>query len=97
MSDLLAIFSGAEDDADIMAGIASYRPDRVTVLVTGTDSELTADDSSQAEVVRDRLAVLMATIEHRTGATVVGVAGDRTQLAGWRFDRELGAREPVAA
>ena len=97
MSDLLAVFSGAEDDADLMARITSYRPDRVTVLVTGGDSELTADDSSHAEVVRDRLAVLMATIEHRTGATVIGLAGDRTQLVGWRFDRELGAREPVAA
>ena len=51
----------------------------------------------QADALRDRLAALMALIERRTGATVVGVAGDREQLLGWRFDRELSSRLPVAA
>jgi hypothetical protein len=28
---------------------------------------------------------------------VIGTAGDRDQLLGWRFDRELSTRMPVAA
>jgi len=47
--------------------------------------------------MRDRLARLLAAIERRTGAVVVGLAGDRSQLLGWRFDRELAARLPLAA
>jgi hypothetical protein len=39
----------------------------------------------------------MAAIERRTAATVVGYAGDRAQLEGWRFDRELSAGVPVPA
>ncbi len=97
MSDLLAIFTGGEDDAEILAGIAAYRPDRVTVLLSDEDQDLMADDSSQGDALRDRMALLLATIECRTGATVVGLAGDRAQLAVWRFDRELGSRLPIAA
>lgn len=96
MSDLLAIFTGEDTDTDILDGIVAYRPDRVTVLVTGNEHDLAAD-TDDGDVLRERLAVLLATIARRTGATVVGLAGDRGQLAGWRFDRELGARVPVAA
>jgi hypothetical protein len=39
----------------------------------------------------------MAAIEGQTGATVLGLAGERSQLLGWRFDRELAARTPVPA
>jgi hypothetical protein len=56
-----------------------------------------ADDSDQADALRDRMAALLNTIERETGATVVGLAGDRAQLDGWRFDRELASRLPVAA
>ena len=98
MSDLLATFTGNDtnSDAEIVDRIAAYRPDRVTILVTGQDAELTAAESGDGDALRDRIAGLMATIERRTGATVVGLAGDRAQLAGWRFDRELGGRVPVA-
>lgn len=97
MSDLLAIFGAADEDHELLDGIAAYRPDRVTVLVQDEDAELLDEDSPAGEALRDRLAVLMASIERRTGASVVGLAGRREQLTGWRFDRELGARVPVPA
>ncbi len=97
MSDLLAIFGPPDSDAELLAGIAAYGPDRVTVLVADGDADLATDDSVAGEALRDRLADLMSTIERRTGATVVGLAGDRSQLLGWRFDRELAPRVPVAA
>jgi hypothetical protein len=40
--------------------------------------------------LRDRIANLLAAIERRTGAVVVGLAGSREQLRGWRFDRIVG-------
>lgn len=97
MSDLLAIFGAADEEHELLDGIAAYRPVRVTVLVQAEDAELLEEDSRAGEALRDRLAVLMASIESRTGATVVGLAGQRSQLAGWRFDRELAARVPVPA
>ena len=97
MSDLLAIFGAADEDVELLNGIAACRPDRVTVLIEDTGTELVNADSSAGMALRDRLAVLMATIEQDTGAIVVGLAGDREQLAGWRFDRELAPRVPVAA
>jgi hypothetical protein len=97
MSDLLAIFGPADSDAELLAEITTYGPDRVTVLLEDADADWAFDDSSAGESVRYRLAELMAAIEHRTAATVVGFAGDRAQLVGWRFDRELSARLPVAA
>ncbi|MEA2210145.1 MAG: hypothetical protein QOF83_93 [Solirubrobacteraceae bacterium] len=99
MSDLLAIFTATDQDHDheLLDEIAAYRPHRITVLVEGRDTELVCADSSAGKALRDRLAQLMATIESQTGATVLGLAGDRSQLIGWRFDRELDARAPVAA
>ena len=97
MSDLLAIFGSADDDSEILAGIAAYHPDRVTVLLESSDAELVAEESIAGDEVRNRLVELLAVIEGRTGATVVGLAGDRSQLAGWRFDRELAPPLAVAA
>jgi hypothetical protein len=97
MSDLLAILGSTDGDATVLEEIAAYHPDRVTVLVQGDDADLVADESSEGDVLRSRLAELMTTIERRTGATVVGLAGDRAQLLGWRFDRELEPRLPIAA
>jgi hypothetical protein len=91
MSDLLAIFGPSETDAELLAEIASARPDRVTILIEDGDPELAGAE------LRGRLAELMASIEGRTGATVVGLAGNRTQLFGWRFDRELASRVAVPA
>jgi hypothetical protein len=97
MSDLLAIFGPAGSDTDLLDGIAAYRPTRVTLLLPGAQAELMQESSAQGDALRDRLAQLMAAIERDTGATVVGLAGERAQLEGWRFDRELAARVPLAA
>ena len=97
MSDLLAIFGPTETDSELLTEIERMRPDRVTVLIEGADGDWASDDSYGGEAVRERMAALMALIERRTGATVVGLAGDRDQLAGWRFDREVCARSPIAA
>lgn len=99
MSDLLAVFESDDTapDTEILDRIAAYRPDRVTILVAGDDHTLTRDTSDAADAMRGRLATLLAAIERRTGATVVGLVGDRAHLDGWRFDRELAARAAVAA
>jgi hypothetical protein len=94
MSDLLAVFGPAESDDELVDGIAAYHPDRVTVLLSGAGADLAGDESGPT---RDRIAELLARIERRTGATVVGLAGDRSQLRGWRFDRELAPPLPLAA
>jgi hypothetical protein len=91
MSDLLAIFGPAEADEELLSEIAHARPHRVTILIEDLDSDLAGVQ------LRERLAGLMAAIERRTGATVVGLAGDRTQLVGWRFDREVASRIAVPA
>jgi hypothetical protein len=96
MSDLLAIFGAPEEDAHLLERIAAFHPTRITVLADGADAERLDEDSSAGVALRDRLAGLMAAIERETGATVVGLAGGRAQLLGWRFDRELVAPEPVA-
>lgn len=97
MSDLLAILGSTDSDAEVVAEIVAYHPSRVTVLVERTDAALVAEDSGEGEAVRSRLAELMALIERLTGATVVGLAGDRSQLLGWRFDREVAAQFSIAA
>ncbi len=94
MSDVLAVFGPAERDEEVLDGIAAYHPDRVTVLVTDACADIAGDQSGPT---RDRIAELLAKIERRTGATVVGLAGDRSQLRGWRFDRELAPQLPLAA
>lgn len=91
MSDLLAIVGAAEDDQELLEEIAQRRPHRVTVLVAEGHPEWGSDESEAGRALRDRLADLLHAIEQRTGAIVVGLAGDRGQLAGWRFDRVVRA------
>jgi hypothetical protein len=95
MSDLLAIVGPAQSDDALLDEIARRHPDRVTVLVESADGDWGADESSRGIAVRDRIANLLAAIERRTGAVVVGLAGSRDQLRGWRFDRIVGG--PVRA
>jgi hypothetical protein len=95
MTDLLAIFGPAESDAEVLAEIVAYHPDRVTLLLADSDRDAVGQASSEADALRTRMAELMAAIEEGTGATVVGLAGTRSQLRGWRFDRELSP--PLAA
>jgi hypothetical protein len=95
MSDLLAIIGPADGDEDLLDEIARRRPDRVTVLLEDEQTDLATDESGRGRALRDRLAQLLGAIEQRTGAVVVGLAGSRDQLRGWRFDRVVGGRNPL--
>jgi hypothetical protein len=99
MSDLLAIVGPADADRELLQEIARSRPDRVTVLLENGDEtgDWGADESETGSRIRDRLAALLAAIERQTGAVVVGLAGSRKQLLGWRFDRVVPARAKLAA
>jgi hypothetical protein len=97
MSDLLAIVGPLEADDELLDEIERRHPDRVTVLLEEGDSDWADDESSSGRALRDRLAALLRAIEQRTGAAVVGLAGSRDQLRGWRFDRVVGGRSPLPA
>jgi hypothetical protein len=84
MTDMLAIVGTADRDAELIEELARRRADRVTVLV----------DEADTEQSRDRLVRLLEAIEDRTGAIVVGLAGGRDELEGWRFDRVVGGALP---
>jgi hypothetical protein len=92
MSELLAIFGPNDSDSELLTEIERLHPTRVTVLLDAGNIDWATDDGPTGEALRDRMAALMALIEHRTGATVTGMAGDRGQLEGWRFDREVSGR-----
>src|ERR1700722_9527306 len=91
MSDILAIVEGTSSDEQLVEEIALRHPHRVTVLLE--DGTLDPpDDGPRGRALSDRLAKLLTAIEQRTGAVVVGLAGSREQLRGWRFDRIVGAQ-----
>ena len=96
MSDLLAIVGPSQSDEELLDEIARRRPQRVTVLVEDGDGDWGSDESTRSVALRDRIANLLAAIERRTGAVVVGLAGSREQLRGWRFDRIVGGPVRVA-
>jgi hypothetical protein len=95
MSDLLAIVGSGEDEDELLREIVKSRADRVTVLVEDGEHDWGLDESSSGLAVRDRLAALINAIERRSGAVVVGLAGSREQLRGWRFDRVVGDHKPL--
>ncbi|MGH2893113.1 MAG: hypothetical protein ACRDPM_07585 [Solirubrobacteraceae bacterium] len=97
MSDLLAIFGPSDSDTHLISEISRLHPTRVTVLMEDVAANWAYDDYAAGVELRDRLAALMAAIERDTGAIVTGLAGSRDQLIGWRFDREVSSRTPVAA
>jgi hypothetical protein len=97
MSNVLAIVGPAEAEEELLDEIAMQRPHRVTVLVEQPKGDWATVETRAARATRDRLARLLRAIEQRTGASVVGLAGDREQLVGWRFDRVIGGGMPLAA
>jgi hypothetical protein len=97
MSELLLIVGGAADEEELVAEVARRRPRRVTVLLESDEPSWADSESTQARATRDRIARLLHMIEQRTGAIVVGAAGDRAQLRGWRFDRVVDSHTLVAA
>jgi hypothetical protein len=96
MNELLAIFGPDDTDSELLTEIERLHPTRVTVLLDAGDIDWASDDGPAGAALRERMAALLALIEHRTGATVTGLAGDRGQLEGWRFDREVSAAIPAA-
>jgi hypothetical protein len=98
MSDILAIVEQTDSDEQLIDEIALRHPDRVTVLVEdGSLDAPGADEGARAAALSERIARLLAAIEQRTGAVVVGLAASREQILGWRFDRIVGAHGRVAA
>ena len=97
MTDVLAIVGPPEYDEELLAQLGRRRADRVTVLIDEPASEWACDESDSGRAVRDRLARLLRAIERRTGAAVVGTAGDPAQLRGWRFDHVVDGRLAFAA
>ncbi len=97
MSDILAIVDQTNTDEQLVEEIALRHPHRVTVLLEEGTGDAQLDDSPRGRALSDRLASLLAAIEQRTGAVVVGLAGSREQLRGWRFDRIVGAQGPIPA
>ncbi len=96
MSDLLAIVDPTSSGEALVEEIARRHPDRVTILVEEAEaSDWATDESQRGAALRDHMAALLAAIEQRTGAIVVGLAGSREQLTGWRFDRIIGGRAPL--
>ena len=99
MSDLLAITHrlAPELDDELIDAVTHNRPRRVTILIEGASPDWAQDESESGQELRDRLAFLLAAVERTTGATVVGIACEDDQLAGWRFDRIVRVSMPVAA
>ncbi|HWF50139.1 MAG TPA: hypothetical protein VG294_05775 [Solirubrobacteraceae bacterium] len=99
MSDLLAITNITTSDLDheLVEQVTRHHPKRVTVMIEGADADWAQDETEAGHELRDRMAFLLAAIERSTGATVVGVACDDDQIAGWRFDRTVRVGVPVAA
>jgi hypothetical protein len=102
MSDLLAIVDSNLTSEELVMEIIRRHPDRVTLLIEDGGLDLSgldpADDEATARrSLPDRIVPLLAAIEARTGAVVVGLANSREQLRGWRFDRIVGGRQPQPA
>jgi hypothetical protein len=97
MSDLLAIIDEAGTYENLVKEIGLRHPDRVTLLLENGPADWAAEDSTADPAVRNRLALLLASIEQQTGADVVGLAGSREQLRGWRFDRVVGGQPLLTA
>jgi hypothetical protein len=97
MSDILAIIDRDHEDTELVAEIARRHPDRVTVLVEDAGADWGTDDSPRGLALRNKVAKLLSAIEQKTGAVVVGLAGSREQLLGWRFDRVIGGPPTISA
>ncbi|HEX4806566.1 MAG TPA: hypothetical protein VFU94_11760 [Conexibacter sp.] len=75
---ILLIAGPAGRDDELVAAAGARRPRRVTVLVAAEDPR------------RDRLARLLTAVEQATGATVVGLVAEASEIDPSRFDAVVG-------
>jgi hypothetical protein len=100
MTIVLAIASDPALDPALVEEVKTTRPDRVTVLLLA--SGFAADtwawrDGPRERALRDRLALLLARIEARTGAFVSGLVGDSDAVDGADYDDVVRAPGILAA
>jgi hypothetical protein len=100
MTSVLAIASDPALDPSLVEEVKTTRPDRVTVLLLA--SGFAADtwawrDGPRERALRDRLALLLARIEARTGAFVSGLVGDSDAVDGADYDDVVRAPGVLAA
>jgi hypothetical protein len=97
MTDILLIAGPEGHDAELVASAAAYRPRHVTVLIEAEDPTWADSDAPTAQARRDRLASLLTATALATGAGVVGLVGDSTQLQVQGFDAIVGSRTLLTA
>ena len=100
MTSVLAIASDPALDPSLVEEVKTTRPDRVTVLLlaSGFAADTWASrDGPRERALRDRLALLLARIEARTGAFVSGLVGDTDAVDGADYDDVVRAPGLLAA
>jgi hypothetical protein len=88
--EILLIAGPDGHDDELVAAAAAHHPRRVTVLIEAADPNWGWSDRRVASARRDRLAALLTAVERATGATVVGLVGDPTELEPGRYDAIVG-------
>ncbi|MDW5593773.1 hypothetical protein VSS74_05475 [Conexibacter stalactiti] len=97
MTDILLIAGPEGHDAELVASAAAYQPHHVTVLIEADDPMWAHSDAPTAQARRDRLATLLTATALATGAGVVGMVGDSSQLQVQGFDAIVGSRTLLTA
>jgi hypothetical protein len=100
MTSVLAVASDPALDHGLVEEVRRNHPERVTVLLLA--SGFAADrwawgDGPRERALRDRLALLLAQVEARTGATVTGVVGDLAAVELAEFDDVVRTPSVLAA
>lgn len=95
--EILLIAGPQGRDDELVAAAAAHRPRRVTVLIEARDPSWSWSERRVAALRRDRLATLLTAVERATGATVVGLVGDPSELELGDFDAVVGDGELAAA
>jgi hypothetical protein len=100
MTNLLAIASDPALDGALVDELRAVHPDRVTVLVLAAGfaaDRWASGDGPRERALRDRLALLLAQVEARTGAVVAGTIGDLDSVDVERCDEVVRAPVVLAA
>ncbi|MDO8211918.1 hypothetical protein [Conexibacter sp. CPCC 206217] len=96
MTDILLIAGPNGHDEELVASAAAHHPHHVTVLIEGSDPAWSWSPAQTAHDRRDRLATLLTATSLATGAAVVGMVGNPSQLALDEFDAVIDSRKLLA-